>query len=45
MVNSHTKLEIIGPIVLSPWIIKQMLGEIFNDLVSPTSHEGFNAFI
>jgi hypothetical protein len=22
-----------------------MLGEVFNDLVSPTSHEDFNAFI
>jgi hypothetical protein len=35
----------LGPKVLNPWITMQMLGENFNDLISPTSHEGFNAFI
>jgi hypothetical protein len=44
IVNSCTKLQIIGPKVLNPWFIRQMLGEVFNDLVSPTNHEGFNVF-
>jgi hypothetical protein len=36
--------KILGPKVLNPWITKQMLGEAFNDFVSPTNHEGFNVF-
>jgi hypothetical protein len=37
--------KIIGPKVSNPWIIVEMLGENVNDLISPTSCEGFNAFI
>jgi hypothetical protein len=36
--------KIIGLKISNTWITKQMLGEAFNDLISPTSHEGFNAF-
>jgi hypothetical protein len=43
-VRSCSKLEIVGPKVPSPWVTKQMLGEAFNDLVPPVTHEGFNIF-
>ncbi len=43
-VNSHTKLATIGPKVSSPRITGQMLGEVFNDFISPTNHESFNVF-
>ncbi len=43
-VNSRTNLEVIGLKVPNPWTTMKMLGEAFNDLVSPTIHEGFNVF-
>jgi hypothetical protein len=43
-INSRTNLEIIGPKIPSPLIIRQMLDEAFSDLVSLTSHESFNVF-